>query len=954
MYTSPAKPFVLKEEEGSAQKRKASDAASRGNDHDSRRDTLVKAITAEAIMVSIEAKPSDSRMVNLLYSFRAQADALGALGIFDDDRTALGRMLHEETGGHDALIRLIDEHIATERDEEARNVKPNMNAYMRTGALFPEALPYAIFDDDEPLRNLENRRIKAEIEASEALERVIDDVWKSEDAYDRINEEARSQNTKLQAAEVALMEGVIRAIDEQLKTSPLKNPDIGRWELKTDDTEYGKIAVAHQNELSSKRARREASSSPGSSSYTEAVPNVYGTLPPLPSVVTGTPFEDRQKKMAELKQLFSTSETRVLEGGEFENNTGGICGYVSSFAKYARMWTYNNPLQATLTAVPIALGAASAAGVAAITAPAYMTALVGCETLRGIHKRQRRGESLLPPAIQRVKNTLSIEDANAKWLLELVGTLGGGTLTYSLGNAARQEWKLLQAILQFQNHPGGWQEGISWLVGGYATGRDSIADLAQKARKMSQRLALNPADQGARAWFDAKNALIERLSNSSWDLIGGEWVRDGVDYVWRRGGMAIDLVGPVLLVGSTAYKAVSFVRDGYRPDRARLYLYCNDPENDVQKPMLENMQLAREVLPILYDKYRGDKMATWEPLPYPTIKAWMPKLTDTTKPTQEMTSKWRGWYAEQVNWDDKSTDEIINAAKNVHLWKKPIVQTARILKQKFVLTAPMWEAMKTLRDNWTDWSKTWRIINGYARRNAGLRPVNWLAGDTPNDRTAVNEQDLSRLWFKLYSVLKYQHAYIIGGIDPSRIRGGPEKKFDARATAANRPSFVTMIDEIQRLAGAAKRQSELPHNAERSSVKLEEFDDPTTRDLETLFEKYYPGFADLAKEEAKEKKKKKKEQEAREAQEAAAAAGQPPPQPAQQPAPDPPLNENDIEGLFQRLNVPNPGLQPDEGDGPIDEGVFAPLVADGPGAPGPLVQASVVDEVYARVSALRL
>ena len=52
--------------------------------------------------------------------------------------------------------------------------------------------------------------------------------------------------------------------------------------------------------------------------------------------------------------------------------------------------------------------------------------------------------------------------------------------------------------------------------------------------------------------------------------------------------------------------------------------------------------------------------------------------------------------------------------------------------------------------------------------------------------------------------------------------------------------------------------------------------------------------------------------------------------------------------------MPNPGLQPDEGDGPIDEGVFAPLVADGPGAPGPLVQASVVDEVYARVSALRL
>ena len=955
----------------SANQRQAPDFVSSGKDFDSPSHNHAKAITEEAIMMSIEAKPSDSRVVNLLYSFRAQADALGALGVFDDDTTDLGAMLHKETGGHNALMKHIDAHIATERDKEAQNalLRPNMSAYMRTGALYTEALPYALFPDNADLRKLENRRIEVEIEVRQALEQVIDAAWNAEDADVRIWEVMEYQLDKLKTAEVRLMKGVVDAVNDQfIKTAPPGTktatpggvPKIGEWSLVTNDPRYVLIAKAHKKELSLKRKRKD-SYSPGSLASMEVGSNVYGTLPPLPSV-TGNSFEDRQRKMAELKRLFRDSDNRrVLAGYDFVENTGGVCDYVSGFAKYATMWTLDNPLQATLTAIPIALGIASAAGVATITAPVYMTWLVGCETVRGIYKRSLRSESLVPPVIQRVRNALSIEDVNSKWLLGLAASGGGGlTYIYSLGNAASTEWKLLQAVLQHQNHPGGVLEYVSWAVGGLATDPDSVVFFAQKSREMAQRLALNPTDQRALDFLDTKNELIKRLSQSSWDLPGGEWVRNAVDYVWKRGRMAVNVAGPVVLIGSTVYKAVSFVRDGYRPDRARLYLYCNDPENTVQKPMLEKQQLAREVLPILYgdekDKeaagnngYRGDKKATWEPLQDLTIKKWMPQLTDATKETQTMTTEWKEWYAEQMDWDDKSTDEVINAAKKVHLWKGPIVRMNQILTQKFVLTDPMWKGMETLKENWAEWSETLEIIDKYARQNSGLRSVNWLAGDTEDDRTVVNEQDLSRMWFKLYSVLTYQHAYIIGGIDPSTPRAGPEKKFDARATAGNRPSFVTMIDEIKSIAGAAKRQSEIQHSAERASVKLRAFDGPRTLKLEQLFDKYYPRFAGLAHADATKKKKEKEKMEEK-ARKKAEADGQPP---AQQPAPTPPLEANDIQDLLRRLDVPNPGAQPDAGDGPINE-VFAPLVADGPGAAGVGSQASVVDEVYARVSALRL
>jgi len=218
MSMPPSKPFVLKKEEVLSKKRKASGDVSRDQDFDSRSYNHAKNITVEAIKMSIEAKPSDSRMVNLLYSFRAQADALGALGVFDDDTTELGEMLNEETGGHDALMKLIDAHIAMEREKEADNalLRPNMNAYMRTDALYPEALPYlpyTVFGDDEKLRTLESRRIGVEIEVRQALERVIDDAWNSEDAFERIGEVASYQADKLKAAELALMEGVVRAVD---------------------------------------------------------------------------------------------------------------------------------------------------------------------------------------------------------------------------------------------------------------------------------------------------------------------------------------------------------------------------------------------------------------------------------------------------------------------------------------------------------------------------------------------------------------------------------------------------------------------------------------------------------------------------------------------------------------------------------------------------------------------
>ena len=953
-------PFRLGQEEILRQRNAPNAPRKRGRTYDV--ETILKRATEEAAMMSIQAKPSDSRMVNTLYSFRAQADMLGTMGIFDDTSTEFGRVLHEQTGGHNALIRGIDSHIAEERQNEKLNMpKPDMNGYMRKDVLLPSALPYSVldvFESDDRFLQLEQRRFQAEIDMQEEIKQAIDDAWNDPNAYDRIMAINREHEQKLIDAEADMLRDVVRVIDEQFAKIPIDpyfDRRAGKWSRITDDPEYTRLAKMHKKELATKRIRTD-SDSPWDSSpmYTDASPDTYDTLPSLESVtatIFGQPQDDpcaptpnptanndaqretarrrRQAKLDELKGMFGMNDVTALQTQEFANDTGGACAYVSSFAKYMMNWSMNNKIQATLTAIPIGLGIASMAGVASISGSVYIPVLVGLETVKGIHDRMQRGESVVPPAIRRIRDAYAAEDGSLRWL---TGTL----LTISSpvsGNAilsAKNEMMLLRAL---KAHPKLSALGVEDIV----KKAQSLREVATKLRQLKG--STSAIDNTFKMFHEldlrAYGETIAEYAKTSYEssAMGGESVRDLVDLTWKRGRHWLNFAGPIVLAGSVIKQSVNFTRNIYRPDRARLYLYCNDPEHDFNKQMLNDQQLAREVLPILYSRERGKGAFDRDNEQY-TIKDWLIEFEEDKSNAKKCTEAWKSWYDGQTDWDAFSTDAILDAAKAVHQWKEPIIDLKTVLQKKFSFSGPVLQGMYTLNGLWASWEATWESMRDQARNGGSERSTNWLA-ISKEDMEGAYSQSMSPIWYKLYKVLQYQHAYIIGGVDPSKPLRANDARFKARANSSNRPSFVLMIEKIETWATEAKRIADMKT---RRALELDNVSGLDTSELEKLFDKYYPGLAKAAVKKQKDRKKEQAEERAQ----------------RQNAPPNPPaivLTPNDIQNLIAGMNHGNPGPQPDLGDGPLVEDADGNLPAIGP---APIAQSPVVDEVYARLRVLRL
>jgi len=596
----------------------------------------------------------------------------------------------------------------------------------------------------------------------------------------------------------------------------------------------------------------------------------------------------------------------------------------------------------------------------AVSATASIGTLVACETAKGIHARHMKGQPRMPPAIRRIQQALGIETEVAKATSGLVGVGAAGTLTHSLGSAASQEWQLLNAISDYRQNPG-------HLAGRVASGlrllpadSDSVTTMAKELRAHQKTLIAYPKDAVALNFINgSKNELMKTYSNFVWGSAMPETenaVRDAVGWVWKWGKSLTNLIEPVVFIGSTLHKISNFYRDGFRPDRARLYLYCNDPENDVNKALLKDLQLAGDVLPILYQNNRGAKLATWEAQPRPPIKEWMAKLTDSEEGTQKHVKEWTRWFDGKEDWDALSTDELVKGAQTISELKVPIHTMDKTLRQKFYMnTAEMKNNLRILQESWKVWSDTWETMYKQATNGRGVdRPVNWAA-TTDAQMSGVNSKSLTPNWYRLYLVFKYQYEYITGGINPSRAEGAPEHLFDARASARNRPSFVAMIGDIQTFAEKTKL---LVSGDRTGQVNLYGFtrDDARgrpsdTSNLHAMFDRYYPGLAARSIERQQRKAAAERRRRA-EAEAAARAAGQPPPQQLPDVANhDVYLDQDEQDRLIADMNHANPGPQPDLGNGPLVEDDDGNLPAIGP---VPIAQTPVVDEVYARLRALRL
>lgn len=884
------------------------------------RDTVARVI-AEASMSAIEAEPSDLRAVNLLRSFRAQADVLGTLGVFDSPNTVIGKVLHDETGGHEQLLKTIDAHIARER---AKEPVVDMGAYMKSRKP-PESLPYHIFDDNDELKDLAIRRIGAELDSIDAIERVLDASWESEDVDERIDAEMKVQATKILKAERSLRDGVVRATDALLVANPARNYT-GRWSLEVNDPEYARLAKEHKKQLYGKPQKAPA----------PAATDAKGGVLPPPEQVTGSlwdwvrglwsdyePDEEIQRneqdaaaraseaRQAELQRLrgrFTEQQVNLLETGEFVENVGGVVDYVLAFGKYSWLEHTNNKVQAGLTALPITLGIMAATGTAGITMPWAVAMLVLSNTVKGVLNRLKRKEPVSPPALRKLFKFVK-ENKEYALASAVLGMVPTGGLVSGWVLEAFHEYELLGLLYRSYNQPG----ILGTNLGRTVNSPREVVEIATRVREAARTVADEIGRMGevtvtAPAALELEGGRAAQLATPGWTRsIGADSIRDAVDAVWSGSlDWLGNLAGGLLIAGSTVCKIVSFETDCFRPDRARLYLYMNDPENDGPKHMMEEQAWALPALSILYEgneNRRGDQRAPRTNIDNPkSVKEWLPaKRKEALKSAKD----WKDWYTtRQTGWHKKSPRMIIRNAKNVATWVKPIREMSEDFTDPFRIVPIMRTGMTALKANWEAWKVMWTTMKDMHSGRSGN--ISRLVDCTSTDDVTVTAENITKSWYMLYKVLEYQHAYVTGGRNPSYTT---DVYFDAWAHNLSTPRHTDMLTEIVYVFPKAKAQSELPFGGRRQ-ILLEKFDSlHDSAELNRIFERYYPAAQNL----------------------------------------DwtiPLRTQTELDELVKRVT----NLAGAQGD----QLGMGPIVADGPGAGGAGVQASVVDEVYARVSALRL
>ena len=647
------------------------------------------------------------------------------------------------------------------------------------------------------------------------------------------------------------------------------------------------------------------------------------------------------------------------------------------------MWRRENPGQATLTAVPVGLYGIAAAAVAAegaglITAggvvatwlgglasvPVIAGSIVVAHTARGILKRQKRNQGLTPPVLQSLLDALKkLQPRNLQNItgVDIVPWLWHQRLrlvAVDIAYEAYQHYRLLGHVGAVYGaaravEEAGTARQAANLIERLARNQVRLRGIATNVATAEQFFSQEGLDWRARGEAGTRtNSMLNQFPELA------NRVRNVVDWMYSNveSGAITRYASPLLLVGDACQGAWKFNSDNIRPDRARIYLYLNDAEKASNKQMIERTELAMAVLPILYANARGAKTATWDQqIPQRSIEQWITAQNPEEKLANA--AAWKNWYVDEIEWYGKTNAEVIDFAKRLATMRGPIIAIDDILQHRFKLSPAMLSPMRMLKDSWTSkWRPTWITMHTYAQEDngTGVRDVYWLA-ENKEEMKGRYAGSLSRLWFKLYKVIEYQHAYITGGINPSITEAAEDKFFGARATERNRPSFVTMINEMNALGDAALKQADTKvyKLTGRSSITLEAFNRVHTAKVEELFDKYYVGWSAAAEVEANKRRAAAMKRERREEERRLAAeAGRPLDQLPQIPqGPDIVLDQDAVQGLLNNLPgaAPNPAPQPDDADDLLGLGPLQPVPMGGVG-----VQASVVDEVYARVSALRL
>jgi hypothetical protein len=892
-------------------------------------------------MAGLEAAPSDSAAVHLLIAFRTHVDALKTFGVFDDyDDTHLDEQLAllgfgvDTKGFYKVVSGFINEHIAYERKKET---PVDMDEYMKQAAA-PKARPYALFDvetmipeskpeEKQRLAELLKKQNELELEVVIAtgfaevsvLDKAVDAAETESEFLSAVPSTLKAHSKLLAPFHAASLENIQELANTVLRANPV-NATPGSFDFNTVyDSRYNALVERKRTtrrNLAKLPAFTLASTpssvpelAPSNREVSSADTSDWRSL--FPSCTTGAPsYPDRQDEFQRLQELYGgvgqnnipvyrqaldimpddiLADVNIDSGQAFKRS-------LVSVVKYAAAWANGHKLQALVYLAPylaLALGFGGAATLATV-------AVVDLFRLAKRKVDQAGGWQ----EVQRLRQGFTSLSRPVRSIAGLLGGVGfSAAITYvidsPLVSEVYNEWTMLNnAVMRAAN-----MDQISWFTTmGEVWSRVSDTNvnpgaIVQQVQQWRMALGVNSysaAELGA--------GTLNRGPAEGMESYAVEWGRTGrnirnvTDVVWKFLQTYPTLGAVPVLATREIINLVCIHQLEIRPDRARVYLYEADPENPDYAKTLDQLKTALSAAKIQFEYDRGNQpcAADWVPqnppaganLPdwYKTVHALtnapppaaqvVPTLKDWAEHTKAMFDKAEKKWTVEYNrsWTDDSTEKLVETAQTVYHCRavvqliegSPYVREELVVAPSNVISDNLILRLKTLVEHDEEWKTLSNTFNNFAgrefrhRTNAAAETsakAGWMAIDA-GDVPAGNK--VSQYWWMLQQLLEYQIDRIHGStlLDPALAGVVVQANTDVLDAAA----LEELIGYMEIIFAGAKAQSTKVSRAQNDlgflQVPLAAFPvvqppappapaqvyaDQSRATLEALFDSYYLG-----------------------------------------------------------------------------------------------------------------
>ena len=568
-------------------------------------ETRVAHAAEVATRRALQVTPSDSPVVNLLIHFKAQVDVLQSCGAFDDPSSVVGKELYEMR--YETLSATIDAHI-----EEARKEEPNvdMAAYMASDNL-SDMLPYR-FDKSMVPGDLSKVEKLVEKAADEVVQQLLDNPPEPGSVQRVIAQESVLRADAIVSAQLDFLESTADASDEVLRKEGADGTDLGLWSFSFNDAHMNNLVDDDKWMRSNKRTLSEPKPM-FSPKKRRAASSLYDSDASMET--DATPAEDLQRLLEQqgMEGPFTLTPGGGFSGAgmleEFKDSTiipaGGIlydamgasrrykfsgAHFLLGTVKYQMCMARKKPLSALASIVPRVLS------MCLLGWPWQVGSFVAIKVTEAIYNRSR-GEKVAAGGV------VATTTATTFYLRDQIAE-------------GQKELNLLQAC---ESAPPDLTLGdaLGTAVGNVES--KSLTDRVMGCAKIARDCTNDRTAMKGKAACDAVKTYIpnaEELTKKTY-VIGGEEARKGTRFLFRlrkgattiapdvpetvasseqaekaaelasRPGMARLLTG-LFSAGQAIY---SFHRR-YRPDRARMYLYLNNP---IRAPTTGHNRVALEM-----------------------------------------------------------------------------------------------------------------------------------------------------------------------------------------------------------------------------------------------------------------------------------------------------------------------------------------------------------------------